>query len=196
VGEQKRALVSHSRRCIRCVTGARQRKTDIATLPGLCTIWTKHSAAPSHTVSTTAVTAQDDVQFLHDREIAQMKATIAAMRDSLEEQRRLEAVHVQEAVQAQADEMRQMKDTVQALRDALEQAHRATDEAVQATTQRFAAELAQMREIAQAMRDKLDTERGELNQRVQAAVQRLEAENVQLRSTIQTMRDSMENPKQ
>ena len=122
----------------------------------------------------------------------ELKATVAAMRDSLEVQRRQEEVNVQAAVSAQADEMRQLRETVQTMRDALETAHRATEEAVQSTTQRYSAELKQMRELAQSMRDKLDAERAERDQIVQSAIQRIEAENLQLRDTVQAMRDTIE----
>jgi len=117
----------------------------------------------------------DDLQSRHQREIAQLEATVAAMRDALEAQRRQEEARTQAVLSAHHDELRQVRLTVQTLREALEAAHRATDEAVQAATRRLSDELAQMRDLTVAMRDALEAER---------------AENLDLRQTIHSLRET------
>ena len=103
-------------------------------------------------------------------EIRDLKNTVTALRNTLEQELDDKKKSVQEAVAASSTEIVQLKSTAAALREALEQARIDRDKAVQDAVVTANHEIVQLRSAASALRDALELERQDKECSVQAAV--------------------------
>jgi len=90
------------------------------------------------------------------REIAELRRTIDAMREQLDLQRLGEADRLAQAVRSRDDEVRQLKAMVQAMRDELDLAHARHRDDMDATARRHQGEADELRRTIAAMRDQLE----------------------------------------
>lgn len=105
----------------------------------------------------------DRTGALHEaqKEIRQLRSTIAALRAQLEETHAGGDAAVQRAVAAGRDEVRQLQATVAALRDEMQAILLAKDAAVEATRAAGQDEARQLQATIATLREGLETKRGD-----------------------------------
>jgi chromosome segregation ATPase len=94
---------------------------------------------------------------LADREIRQLKDTVAAMRQEMEEMGADAKARIQQVAADYHDEAAQLKATVQAVREEMEQMRYEKQRAVQQAVADASAEIEQLKGTIRALREKLDT---------------------------------------
>ena len=107
-----------------------------------------------------AVNAEDHYALM--TEVRDLKNTVAALRNKLEQEKASTDQAVQAAHAAAGSEIAQLKATAAALRDALEQARIDRDKNVQDAVVTANHEIVQLRATASALRDSLELERADV----------------------------------
>ncbi len=95
-----------------------------------------------------------------DREIRQLKDTISAMRQQMEEMAAAANARVQQAVADSRDETTQLKAAVQAMRDQLEQMRFEKQRDIQQAVADANAEIEQLKGTIRALREELEQRHG------------------------------------
>ncbi len=115
-------------------------------------------------------------------ETAQLKETINALRDSMEQARVGEQERIQRAVATTEDE----------LRDQLEMQKAGETERTQKAVADANAEIVQLKAAINALRDELERQKVGENERTQKALAHATAENVQLKGSIDALRSQLD----
>ena len=128
--------------------------------------------------SAKSTTASREVILDYEAEARDLKATIAALREALEQEQSLSTRRIAQALLATDSEIAQLKNTAIALRETLEQAGRQKEQAVQAAVVE--------------LRDQMELMRHEKEAAVQAIVLRTHNEISQLKDIAAALRSQLE----
>jgi SMC interacting uncharacterized protein involved in chromosome segregation len=131
---------------------------------------------------------------LHDaqRDIRQLKETIAALRDELEAQAHEKGRAVQEAAATADNEIHQLRQTATVLREELEALQFEKEKMVQEAVSMGLDEIGQLKRTISALREELETQTFKHQQKVQDMSLTSRNEIVQLQQTIVSLRRELE----
>ncbi len=127
-----------------------------------------------------------------EAELRELKRTLAAMRDTLEQQAHDHAGETQRALAGAQAEIVELRATAAALREAIEQERVGREAAVNEAVRQANAEIVQLRVTAAALRDEMERREVEAGNLRQAEARAAQQELNQLRATIQALRDQLD----